>query len=163
MLYLSPSHLLLALTLALISHAAAGRDLYSYALVNDDGSLQIKGRIVHLYGIYLPPTDHTCRSNVRPVRCAPRGALELDSKIRGFVRCEPQSRNEDGSLNAICYVDSSSFSKGEDLAAYLVSWGWAVALPDAPFEYHVLEDIARERGYGIWGMRADHVIRHRRR
>lgn len=163
MRFLSPSHLLLPLALVLMSHAAAARELYSYALVNDDGSLQIKGRIVHLYGIYLPPSDHTCRSNVRPVRCAPRAALELDSKIRGFVRCEPQSRNDDGSLNAICYVDSSGFSEGEDLAAYLLSWGWAVALPNAPFEYQVLEDIARERGFGIWGMQADQVIRRRRR
>jgi len=163
MRFLSPSHLFLLLAPMWIFNAMAAGELYSYALVRDDGSLLIKGRIVHLYGIYLPPGDHTCRSNVRPVRCAPQAALELDSKIRGFVRCHPQSRNEDGSLNAICYVDSSSFSQGEDLAAYLLSAGWAVALPDAPFEYHVLGDIARERGFGIWGMRADHVIRHRRR
>lgn len=163
MRFLSPSYLLLSLALGLMSGTMAAGDLYSYAMVNDDGTLKIKGRIVHLYGIYLPPTDHTCRSNIRPVRCASRAALELDSKIRGFVRCEPQSRNDDGSLNAICYVDSSSFSEGEDLGAYLLSWGWAVALPNAPFEYHVLEDIARERGLGIWGMQADQVIRRRRR
>jgi endonuclease YncB( thermonuclease family) len=151
------------LLLVSTSTVLAMSELYSYALVRDDGSLQIKGRIVHLYGVYFPPTDRTCRSNVRPVRCAPRAALELDSKIRGFVRCEPQSRNEDGSLNAFCYIDSSSFSEGEDLGAYLVRWGWAVALPQAPFEYHVLEEIARERGFGIWGMRADQVIRRRHR
>jgi endonuclease YncB( thermonuclease family) len=162
MRFVSPRHLLLALALVLMSDALAARELYSYALVRDDGSLQIKGRIVHLFGVYLPPSDRKCRSNVRPVRCGPRAALELDSKIQGFVRCELQNRNEDGSFDAICYVDSSSFSEGEDLAAYLLSWGWAVALPDAPFEYHVLERIARERGLGIWGLQVDNVIRRRR-
>jgi len=163
MRYLSLKRLYLSLIVVLTSADLSAAELYSYALVRDDGSLQIKGQIVHLYGIYLPPTDRTCGSNVRPVRCASHAALELDSKIRGFVRCEPQSRNQDRSLNAICYVDSSSFSEGEDLAAHLLQWGWAVALPNAPFEYQVLEEIARERGLGIWGMRADWVIRGRRR
>ena len=66
------------------------------------------------------------------------------------MHCEEQSRNEDRSINAICQVGVSSFSDGEDLAAYLLRQGWAVARPDAPFEYHVLERIARRQGVGIW-------------
>ncbi len=40
---------------------------------------------------------------------------------------------------------------GPDLAAYLLRKGWAAALPGAPFEYQVLERIARTKGLGIWG------------
>lgn len=47
---------------------------------------------------------------------------------------------------------------GEDLAAYLLEQGWAVALPYTPFEYHVLERIARHKGFGIWGF-PDTIIR----
>ena len=52
-------------------------------------------------------------------------------------------------MSALCRV------RGEDLSAYLLSRGWAVALPDAPFEYAVLEKIARERHVGVWGFTVD--------
>ncbi len=54
----------LALLTALLLPAAAvhAEELHSYALVQDDGSLLIKGRIVHLDGIYLPPTGRQCLS-----------------------------------------------------------------------------------------------------
>jgi endonuclease YncB( thermonuclease family) len=37
--------------------------------------------------------------------------------------------------------------------------GWAVALPDAPFEYAAMEKIARTKGIGIWGIPID-TIQH---
>jgi hypothetical protein len=61
----------------------------------------------------------------------------------------------DGSLSAICYVDRTSFDPGEDLAAYLIQRGWALALPNAPFEYHALEKIASTRELGVWGFPVD--------
>ena len=48
----------------------------------------------------------------------------------------------------------------EDLSAYLLTRGWAVALPDAPFEYSALEKIARQQGIGVWGLAVDRVRRH---
>jgi len=118
----------------------------SYALVQDDASMRIDGRTYRLYGIYVPPTDQSCREFERPMKCSTRAALALDFKIgANFVRCEPRSKNEDGSINAFCTVN------GEDLAAYLLERGWALATPDAPFEYQALEKIARSRGLGVWG------------
>ena len=131
------------------------REFYSYALVQEDGSLLIKGHIFHLDGIYIPPSDQQCRTFENPIRCAPRAVLALDFKVKGFVRCIEQSENEDGSLNAICYSGASRFSEGEDLGAYLIEQGWAVALPDAPYDYHVLERIARHQNRGIWGFLVD--------
>jgi len=148
------------LCLALACGTAVSRELHSYALVQEDASLQIKGKRVHLYGIYLPDTGRHCRSNIRPVWCASRAALALDFRIQGFVHCYPQTKNADNSLNAICYVDRGPFDDGKDLAAYLLEQGWALALPDAPFDYHALERIARHNHRGVWGFPVDSVTRH---
>lgn len=134
-----------------ISAYAGARELHSYAIVQDDGSLLIKGRRVHLYGIYLADDSQQCQANILPARCAHGSVLALDFKIQGFVHCYPQTENEDGTLNGFCYVGRSNFRTGEDLGAYLIERGWALALPYAPFEYHALERIARHNNRGVWG------------
>lgn len=135
--------------------AYAGRELVGLAIVRNDGSLLIKERVVRLYGIYIPPTGRQCRDWIRPVRCDSRGVLALDFRVRGFITCFVEYENDDGSLSATCYADRTSFKPGEDLAAYLIERGWALALPDAPFEYHALEKIASKRERGVWGYPAD--------
>lgn len=124
----------------------ADADITSYAFVQDDGTLQVQGKTIHLYGIHIPRTERTCRKQFRPVRCASRAALALDFKIGpNFVHCEKIATNPDQSLIARCRVSD------EDLSAYLLSHGWAVALPDAPIQYLTLEKIARSRKLGVWG------------
>jgi endonuclease YncB( thermonuclease family) len=137
--------------LAVMSSVALARELHSYAIVKNDGSLSISGKRVHLYGIFLPDTGRHCRSSINPPRCGSRASLALDFRIQGFVHCFPQSKNADGSLNAICYVDRGRFDDGEDLAAYLLERGLAVALPGAPFEYQAAERLARSQERGVWG------------
>ncbi len=150
--------LALALLYAL-SPSLHARELHSYAAINQNGSLKIKGKIVHLYGIHIPDTNRTCRTDQNPPVCGSRAVVALDRKIDGFVRCEILARNEDRSLVGLCRVNSSSFDPGEDLSAYLLRQGWAVALPNAPFEYQTLEKIARSRGFGVWGIPVDNVQR----
>lgn len=130
---------------------AQAREFSSYAFVNEDASLRISRKHVRLYGIHVPDTGRSCRSNERPVRCASRAALALDFKIRGFVRCVQVARHRDRSITARCVND------GTDLGAYLIQQGWAVARPDAPFAYHTMERIARHRGMGVWGFPVDAV------
>lgn len=148
---------LILLLLMLAMHTASARELVGHAIVRSDGSLLIKEQVVHLDGIYLPPTDRQCRDWIRPVRCDSRAVLALDFKVKGFIRCITRSENTDRSLNAVCYVDRTSFEPGEDLAAYLLERGWAVALPSAPFEYHAIEKIALSRGMGVWGYQVDSI------
>lgn len=154
-----PFSFLVLVFLLLVSGQASARELVGHAIVRGDGTLLIKERVVHLDGIYLPPTERQCRDWIRPVRCDSRAVLALDFKIKGFIRCFPRNENEDGSLNAVCYVDRTSFSRGEDLAAYLIERGWAIALPQAPFEYHAIEKIALSRKLGVWGYQADSIGR----
>lgn len=146
----APAGLLLLLFLALPG-GALGRDVNSYAMVNEDATLEVAGNTVRLYGIHIPNTDRSCRTSRRPVVCGSRAVLALEFRIDGFVRCELGARQRDGTVLGRCRVDASTFDEGEDLSAYLLERGWAVALPDAPIEYRTLEKIARSRGIGVWG------------
>lgn len=142
--------------LGLFCLAGNAADISSYAFVQDDGNLRVQGREIRLYGIYIPPTEEACRFNVRPVQCGSRAALALEFRIDGFVRCTPTGRDADGTLVARCRTD------GEDLSAYLLERGWALALPEAPFEYQALERIARHRGVGVWGFPVDRLPRRKK-
>ncbi len=119
----------------------------SYAFVQEDGSLRIRGETYRLSGIHIPATGQQCRDFERPPTCSTHAALALDFKIGvNFVNCEPRARNDDDTITAVCTVNDI------DLSAYLLERGWALALPDAPFEYHALEKIANKRGVGVWGL-----------
>lgn len=147
------------LCLAVLSVATGAYEISSYARVNDDATLLIKNRTVRLHGIHIPDTGRTCDQNRRPVICGSRAYVALEFKIDGFVRCDLIERLEDGSYTGQCRVNATRFDEGEDLAAYLLRKGWALALPDAPFEYQALERIARSREFGVWGFPVDAVRR----
>ena len=83
------SSLFLAVVVVLTSGtgAASASSLTGYALLQEDGSLRVRGRTVRLFGIHIPPTDRQCRTFLRPARCAPRAVLALDLQLRRFVSC----------------------------------------------------------------------------
>jgi endonuclease YncB( thermonuclease family) len=140
------------------AHAAG--EIVNNALVQDDGTLRVQGRTIRLFGIYIPDMARTCRSDFSPPLCGSRAANALNLKIQGFVRCRPQAELADGSTSAVCYADdTSALDPPVDLGAYLIEQGWAVATPDAPFEYGVRERIARSNGRGVWGMPVDRILR----
>lgn len=150
---------IILLLLVVATSQAQSYEISSYARVNDDASLRIKNKTVHLYGIHIPDTNRTCDQHRRPVICGSRAYVALEFKIDGFVRCDLKERREDGSYWGQCRVNATRFDEGEDLAAYLLEKGWALALPDAPFEYQALERIARQREFGVWGIPVDNVRR----
>ncbi len=142
--------LLLTLLLAISSATA---DIGARAIVQNDGTLKVNGKTVRLYGIYIPTFGYTCRTNILPPRCASRAVLQLDFKVHGFVYCDEVQRFADRSVSAVCRVGQ----KREDLAAWLLSRGWAVALPGAPFEYVTMERFAASNRRGFWGFQADSI------
>lgn len=150
---------LLACLLILLLAPAAQAAIGSRVFVQDDGSLKINGRVVHLFGIHIPKGNRVCQFSLRPARCGSRAAVALRFRIQGMVFCENVGRNRDRSLNAVCLTSSRGeiFEPKTDLAAFLLSRGLAVALPNAPFEYQTLERIARAQERGIWGFFADSV------
>jgi endonuclease YncB( thermonuclease family) len=148
----APVLFLCGLAMPLSGHAQ--NEISSFAFVQDDASLKVDGYLIHLYGIYVPPTGHTCYSFIRPSPCGSRAALALDFRISGdFVHCLPHASNPDGSLVASCSAGN------EDLSEWMLRHGWAVALPDAPFPYQAQEKIARSQGIGIWGIPVERAPR----
>ena len=130
------------------SSPGSAREIQSYAIIRDDGSLRIQGRTLRLFGIFIPDTGRVCRKTGLP-SCGSRAALALDDLIkgRGFVRCELM-----GGDTASCFVRRDIGLSGEwDLAASLLLQGLAVASPEAPEGYRATERWARHLGAGIWG------------
>jgi endonuclease YncB( thermonuclease family) len=95
------------------------------------------------------------RVTAHALRGAGGGGLEF--KIQGFVFCRRIGQNPDTSISAICHVRRTSGTGSEDLAAFLLMEGLALALPGAPFEYVALERIAQTRGLGLWGFSVDSI------
>jgi endonuclease YncB( thermonuclease family) len=138
--------------------AANNAVIRSYALVQDDATLRVQGKTIRLFGLYIPPTERGCATVLRPPACGSRTVRALELKIQGFVECLPQQLYRDGSIGAICYVNEGSIlDPPVDLGAWLIEQGFAVAGPDAPFEYGVLEKIARTNRRGVWGFQVDRI------
>jgi len=145
------------LFLAMDSRAAY--EIVGLAFVQDDATLLIHNHVVHLYGIYIPPAARdVCLNWNEPKRyCGPGAAL--DSWVNGFLHCYPQEKYDDGSLSAVCYANRTTFNPGDDLAAYLIQQGYALATPDAPSEYRAYESAAQSQGLGVWGVSVDTINR----
>ena len=120
-------------------------DIRGVAIVRDDASLSLSGRRVRLFGIYIPALNRSCGNSVQPLSCEEqRAARALNSKLSGFVHCRPRGKYSDGNLRAVCW------NVRIDLGAYLIERGLALATPEAPFEYHALEKVARSQRRGLW-------------
>ena len=144
---------------------AAAQDsvIRSYAIVQEDATLRVQGKTIRLFGVYIPPTERGCTTILRPPRCGSRAKRALELKISGFVECLPQERYPDRSIGAICYTrEGSILDPPVDLGGWLIEQGFGVAGPGAPFEYGVLEEIARTNGRGVWGFQVDNIFRQRR-
>ena len=143
-------YLATAITTLGVVPVAMSRQLNSYATVNDDASLNIRGNQVYLHGVYIPKTRESCIGRTKP-DCRTRAAEALEFRIRGFVECELALKLATSVYSGYCYGDRSTFDAGIDLGAYLIERGWALAGPNAPFEYQSLEKLARETDLGLWG------------
>jgi endonuclease YncB( thermonuclease family) len=147
-----------ALGIVLGPGAAAANDIVSYAIVQDDATLRMRGQTIRLYGVYVADTRPFCDRTFRPSRCKTRASVALESRIQGFVRCAPQVEYQDRSIGAFCSVDGGSVTAAPiDLGGYLIREGWAVALPEAPFAYHTYQEIAKVNRRGVWGFQADSI------
>lgn len=89
-----------ALAALCLAAAPAAADIESYAIVQDDASLLIRGKTIRLFGVHVPSDATQCRTSIRPARCATRAALALDFKIQGFVRCREVAENRDRSIES---------------------------------------------------------------
>jgi len=121
------------------------------AKVIDADTIEIDGERHRLYGIDAVEHDQTCRRrNGETWLCGREATAALAQFLEGrTVTCEVRGggkRDAYGRFISICYA------AGDNIAAWAVRSGWAVADPDANRLYNYTSDegMARFLRKGIW-------------
>src|SRR3954470_20577322 len=125
---------------------AASELIAGRAAVIDGDTLEIRGERIRLSGIDAPESGQTCLdAKGQSYRCGQKAALVLDARIgAGVVTCERKGMDRYGRVVALCRVF------GEDLGAWMVGLGWALASRAYSTRYVPAEELARSRGLGMW-------------
>ena len=111
----------------------------------DGDTIEIHGQRVRLFGIDAPESRQTCEADRQIYRCGQKAALALADRIgQQTVACQQRDIDRYGRIVAICSAS------GEDLNAWLVSQGWALAYRHYSTAYVGDEDAARTAPLGIW-------------
>lgn len=108
----------------------------------DGDTLEIGGTRVRLWGIDAPEIRQTCRAGGRAWNCGGLAAAALRARSTD-LRCEPRGRDRYGRALAVC------FEGADDINAWLVSEGWALAYRRYSEAYVAFEEEARRKGRGM--------------
>ena len=130
----------------IICSLAQAADLSGVPRVVDGDTLTIGATKVRLEGIDAPETDQVCL-NANGVRwtCGIDARDQLAAHIGGrVVTCAPNGTDAYKRILAICSLG------GEDLNAWMVQQGWALAYVQYSSAYRKVEDDARTHQRGLW-------------
>jgi endonuclease YncB( thermonuclease family) len=147
----------LAALAALFPSGEAEGPVAGTAQVVDGDTLTVAGQRIRLHGVDAPEANQLCERGGQPWRCG----ADATEALRGFlagrpVACTPVDRDRFGRLVARCAAE------GQDLGAWLVGQGLAVAYTDYSWRYVPAELSARWHGRGIWGGSFQTPAEHRR-
>lgn len=143
------SLLAVLLLVAASGSAIASAEITGVATVVDGDTVEIHGQRIRLHGIDAPESAQLClRPDGPQWRCGQQAALALADRIGWlFVVCRRTDTDRYGRVVAVCHQGS------EDLNAWMVSEGWAVAYRRYSPDYIALEDEARKAGRNMWSSR----------
>lgn len=114
------------------------------ASVIDGDTIEIRGQRFRLHGIDAPESAQTCVRRGRAWRCGKEAAFALADHIGNRnVNCEERDRDRYKRIVAVCRA------AGEDLNAWMVRNGWALAYREYAPDYIVEEAQARADRAGI--------------
>ena len=128
-----------------LNSATGAKTIVGRASVIDGDSIEIQGTQIRLYGIDAPEGAQTCLREGVPTRCGQHAAKALADKIASHtVTCEPKDRDRYNRIVAVCRAE------GEDLNAWMVAEGWALAYRQYSTDYIAEEERAKKSKRGIW-------------
>jgi endonuclease YncB( thermonuclease family) len=115
------------------------------ASVIDGDTIEIHGERIRLHGIDAPESRQTCNKSGTEWSCGQEATQVLADKIGSDpVKCDARDRDRYGRTVAVCRLN------GEDLNAWMVHEGWALAYRQYSLDYVPQENEARETRRGIW-------------
>ena len=115
------------------------------ASVVDGNTLVVGGVELRLYGADAPGIAQSCSSDGRPYECGRQAASALLHQIAGrTVSCTGRAREEGGRVLAVCAI------YGDEINAWMVAQGWALADRRQSGAYARLEDEAKAARNGLW-------------
>ena len=139
---------LIVLSALLAWAAPAIADITGQARVIDGDTIDISGQRIRLHGIDTPEAKQLCEAGGKPWRCGQDATFALTNLIgRTWVTCVQRDKDRYGRIIAVCKVGGP---KGQDLGAYMVSKGLALAYRKYSKDYVAAEDSARAAGRGLW-------------
>lgn len=115
------------------------------AIVIDGDTITVKGQRIRLHGIDAPESAQVCLADGRPWYCGKDASAKLREKIDGrLVQCDEKGTDRYGRTIATCSVAD------QDLEAWMVEQGWAVAYRKYSLDYMAQEEQAKVARRGIW-------------
>ncbi len=130
---------------ALIAPAGESSSQFGRARVIDGDTIEVQATRIRLHGIDAPELDQPCLMDARQWRCGREAARALEEMIgTGTVTCEVLDRDRYGRSIAVCRAG------GEDLGAWMVLRGWALAYRHYATDYVSEEAAAKAARRGIW-------------
>lgn len=116
------------------------------ATIVDGDTLKIDKNRFRLYGIDAPESKQQCLTALNEeYACGELSHQALVEKVNGQpIQCVKKNNDRYGRIVAVCYLN------GEDLNAWMVKNGYAVAYPQYGKVYVPLEKEAKKNKAGIW-------------
>ena len=136
-----------AIVLAVAAQAASADDAFrGRATVLDGDTLVVRGKVIGLRGVVAPRSTQTCETaGGQRYPCGKIAAKALAARIgETSLACVVGQADPQGRALATCRKD------GEDLAAWLVSHGYAVADRHASTDYVPNQKQAWAKRRGLW-------------
>ena len=136
---------IILLAVALAFPAPILADITGTASVIDGDTIEIHGQRIRFHGIDAPESRQTCIVGGDVWRCGQQAALALSDFIGPSpVTCEKQGTDRYRRIIGVCSV------RGEDVEAWMVLNGWALAYRRYSTDYVAQEQAAREARRGLW-------------
>jgi endonuclease YncB( thermonuclease family) len=141
----SAAFLYVAIESAGIDILRSGPDIFGAVRVIDGDTIDVNGTRIRFHGIDAPEGRQSCRIEGVMQRCGDLATQALANKVGNrAVVCVPKDRDRYGRVVAVCRAD------GENLNAWMVANGWAMAYRHYSYSYVPQEIAARMAKHGIW-------------